>query len=257
MFMDSFEILQENISQNCFKRHEGQRQIDFLILHHLQANSIAQTVEALEYHGVSAHFLIDKNGKIAQLVDENDVAYHAGVSCWNGFEGLNINSIGIEFINSDPFSNNFSQQQMLAGVDLASYLINKYNIQSRYVLGHSDIAYNPATGLLDRKQDPSHLFDWEFLAKNNIGLYPKLFIDSSDESLIFELGDENSQIEKIKKNLHEFGYKVMNINNIFDEEMQMLARVFNRHFNNKIDLRSQDLWLQSSNQILKELMKLI
>ena len=60
--MDSFEILQENISQNCFKRHEGQRQIDFLILHHLQANSIAQTVEALEYHQVSAHFLIDKNG---------------------------------------------------------------------------------------------------------------------------------------------------------------------------------------------------
>ena len=49
----------------------------------------------------------------------------------------------------------------------------------------------------------------------------------------------------------------MNINNIFDEEMKMLARVFNRHFNNKIDLRSQDLWLQSSNSILNELMKMI
>ena len=252
--MDSFEILQENISQNCFKRYGGQRQIDFLILHHLQANSIAETVEALEYHQVSAHFLIDKNGKIAQVVDENDIAFHAGVSCWNGFEGLNINSIGIEFINSDPFSNNFSQQQMLAGVDLASYLINKYNIQSRYVLGHSDIAYNSTSGLLDRKQDPSHLFDWEFLAKNNIGLYPKLFLDFAEESLIFELGDENSQIEKIKKNLREFGYKIMNINGIFDEEMQMLTRVFNRHFNNKIDLRSQDLWLQSSNQILLNLL---
>ena len=252
--MDSFEILQENISQNCFKRHEGQRQIDFLILHHLQANSIAQTVEALEYHQVSAHFLIDKNGKIAQVVDENDIAFHAGVSFWNGFEGLNINSIGIEFINSDPFSNKFSHQQMLAGVDLTSYLINKYNIQSRYVLGHSDIAYNSATGLLDRKQDPSHLFDWEFLAKKNIGLYPKLLIESSDENLIFELGDENLQIEKIKRNLQEFGYKIMNINNIFDEEMQMLARVFNRHFNNKIDLRSQDLWLQSSDQILLTLL---
>ena len=138
---------------------------------------------------------------------------------------------------------------MLAGVDLTSYLINKYNIQSRYVLGHSDIAYNLETGLLDRKQDPSHLFDWEFLAKNNIGLYPKLFLDSAEESLKFELGDENSQIEKIKKNLQEFGYKVMNINNIFDEEMQMLARVFNRHFNNKIDLRSQDLWLRAEFRI--------
>jgi len=255
--MDSFEILQENISQNCFKKHEGQRQIDFLILHHLQANSIAETIEALEYHQVSAHFLIDKNGKIAQLVDENDIAFHAGVSCWNGFEGLNINSIGIEFINSDPFSNNFSHQQMLAGVDLASYIVNKYQIQNRYILGHSDIAYDSASGLLDRKLDPSHLFDWEFLAKNNIGLYPKLFFSSSEEALIFEFGDENSQIEKIKKNLQKFGYKVANINNIFDEEMKMLARVFNRHFNNKIDLQSQDLWLKSSNSILNELMKLI
>jgi N-acetyl-anhydromuramyl-L-alanine amidase AmpD len=146
---------------------------------------------------------------------------------------------------------------MLAGVDLTGYLINKYNIQSRYVLGHSDIAYNSSTGLLDRKQDPSHLFDWEFLAKNNIGLYPKLFLNSSDETLMFELGDENSRIEKIKKNLREFGYKVMNINNIFDEEMLMLTRVFNRHFNNKIDLRSQDLWLQSSDLILLNLLKQI
>ena len=196
--MDSFEILQENISQNCFRKHEGERKIDFLILHHLQANSIAETLEALEYHQVSAHFLIDKNGKIVQLVDENDVAFHAGVSFWNGFEGLNINSIGIEFVNSDPFSNNFSHEQMLAGVDLASYLINKYNIQSRYLLGHSDIAYNSTSGFLDRKQDPSHLFDWEFLAKNNIGLYPKSEVNYVEETLLFELGDENSQIGKIK-----------------------------------------------------------
>ncbi len=255
--MNTFEILQENILKNCYRKHEGHRQIDFLIMHHLQANSIAQTIEALEYHEVSAHFLIDKSGKIVQLVEENDIAFHAGVSCWNGFEGLNMNSIGIEFINSDPFSNNFSQEQMLAGVDLASYLINKYNIQSRYVLGHSDIAYNSTSGLLDRKQDPSHLFDWELLAKNNIGLYPKLFLKSSEEALIFEAGDQNLQIEKIKKNLQDFGYKVTNINQIFDEEMQMLVRVFNRHFNNKIDLRSQDLWLQSSDAILLNLLKQI
>ena len=255
--MNTFEILQENILKNCYRKHEGHRQIDFLIMHHLQANSIAQTIEALEYHEVSAHFLIDKSGKIVQLVEENDIAFHAGVSCWNGFEGLNMNSIGIEFINSDPFSNNFSQEQMLAGVDLASYLINKYNIQSRYVLGHSDIAYNSTSGLLDRKQDPSHLFDWELLAKNNIGLYPKLFLKSSEEALIFEAGDQNLQIEKIKKNLQDFGYKVTNINQFFDEEMQMLVRVFNRHFNNKIDLRSQDLWLQSSDAILLNLLKQI
>ena len=102
--MDSFEILQENISENCYRKHDGKRQIDFLIMHHLQANSIAETIEALEHYEVSAHFLIDNNGKIVQLVDENDISFHAGVSCWNGFEGLNFNSIGIEFINMTGFA---------------------------------------------------------------------------------------------------------------------------------------------------------
>ncbi|NCA28657.1 MAG: N-acetylmuramoyl-L-alanine amidase [Proteobacteria bacterium] len=253
--MSTFEIQQQNIRQDCFKTTNFNRQIDLLIYHHLQANSIEETIKSLEYHGVSAHYLIDVNGKIVQIVDDKNIAFHAGVSFWDGFENLNLNSLGIEMINSAPFENYFSDNQIRSAIDLGSYLIDKYQIKSRYVLGHSDIAYSSENGLLDRKQDPSHLFDWETLCLNGVGFYPEN--ESADETLLFEIGDTANEIKIIKQKLGFFGYKISKINNDFDIEMQCLARVFNRHFNNKIDPRNMDLWLLSSNQALDNLLKLI
>jgi N-acetyl-anhydromuramyl-L-alanine amidase AmpD len=66
--MKSFEIIQTSIDKDCYKICEINRKIDFLIFHHIQANSYEETIEALEYHGVSANYLIDKNGKIVQLI---------------------------------------------------------------------------------------------------------------------------------------------------------------------------------------------
>jgi len=254
--MKTLEIIQTSIQQDCFKIYENTRKIDFLIFHHLKANSYEEAIEALENHGVSANYLIDKNGNIVQIVDDNNIAYHAGVSHWNGYENLNLNSLGIEMINSDPFENNFSKSQMKSAIILSQYLIDKYQILPRYVLGHSDIAYHRDNNFLDRKQDPSHLFDWELLAENNIGLYPNIIIDEP-EILKFEINDVDDEIFNIKNKLRFFGYKVSQINNIFDEEMLYLTRVFNRHFNNKINNYARDIWLTSSDLILNNLVKLI
>ena len=253
--MSSFEIYEQNIRNDCFRIDNSNRQIDFLIYHHIQANSINETIESLEYHGVSAHYLIDKNGKIVQIVDDKNVAFHAGVSFWDNHEGLNINSIGIEMINSAPFENEFGEQQILSAIDLGNYLINKYSIKPRYVLGHSDIAYNSNNGFLDRKQDPSHLFDWKTLAINGVGLYP--IKNDVEEDLLFEFGNVDNEIKIIKQKLNFFGYKISELNNIFDDEMQFLTRVFNRHYNNQIDYKNIDLWLNSSEQALNYLLKQI
>lgn len=48
---------------------------------------------------VSAHVVIDRDGKITQLVPFNRVAWHAGKSQWKGMSGLNQFAIGIEFAN--------------------------------------------------------------------------------------------------------------------------------------------------------------
>ena len=48
---------------------------------------------------VSSHFLINQQGKIYRLVLDNQVAWHAGKSCWGKYSNLNKNSIGIELVN--------------------------------------------------------------------------------------------------------------------------------------------------------------
>ncbi len=229
------------------KQSITKRKIDFLVLHHIQANSAQHAISQLKEHQVSSHFLIDENGEIYELVDENDIAYHAGKSYWRGVDGLNSTSIGIEFINSQPFSQKFKKAQMLAGVELCRYLIEKYKIEPQNVVGHSDIAYfADENGLLDRKQDPSHLFDWKFLAKNNIGIFPVSAKLAFFDRILFKIGDKSEEIAKIKQKLADFGYKVQNFDENFDEEMQALVRVFNRRFNKK----DSGVWLKSSEEIL-------
>ncbi len=227
-----------------FDTVSARRKIDFLVLHHVEANSVDHAIEQFKEHKVSSHFLIDESGKIFELVDENDVAYHAGVSFWKGCEGLNSNSIGVEFINLAPFTKKFEAAQMIAGVELCKYLVAKYNLE---VVGHSDIAYQRESGFLNRKQDPSHLFDWKFLAENGVGVFPQIL---AEEEVLFKLGDKSSLVKSIKQNLQRFGYKLTKINDEFDQEMQALVIVFNRRFKGQ----DSDVWHASSHKILNKLL---
>ena len=156
-------------------------------------------------------------------------------------------SIGVEFINSSPFEKKFSEAQLIAGVELTKYLAAKYHIKAQNIVGHSDIAYNRDNQLLDRKQDPSHLFDWKFMAQNGVGIFPQISLVMEEN--IFELGSKNVQIAEIKRDLKRFGYRVINLNDEFDEEMRALVRVFNRRFLGK----EWDIWCNSSQQILDQL----
>ena len=229
-----------------FDKISDVRRIDFLVLHHIQANSVEHAILQLKEHQVSSHFLIDESGKIFELVDENDVAYHAGVSYWAGIDGLNKTSIGIEFMNVEPFLKKFTKEQMDAGAQLCRHLIEKYNIKPKNIVGHSDIAYVRESGILDRKQDPSHLFDWQFMAENGVGIFPLTPLKPSVET-------DKASLKKSKEMLKRFGYKVENINDDFDEEMLALARVFNRRFLN----RDSAIWDERFQRILFFLMEQI
>ena len=227
------------------------RKIDFIVLHHIEASSAQSAIDMLLESKVSSHFLIEESGNIFQLVEEGDVAYHAGVSYWRGFDGLNKNSIGIEFINSSAFDKKFEAAQMQAGLELIRYLMEKYNIDKVNIVGHSDIAYDRATKLLDRKQDPSHFFDWKFLAQNGVAICPEVSLEKDEE--LFKIGDKSAKIKSIKENLAKFGYMVLNFNDEFDQEMQALARVFNRRFNQEKFKSDADVWCLSSDEILEKL----
>ncbi len=210
-----------------FEKKSEPREIKFIVLHHVQANSADEAIRLFKENQVSSHFLIDEEGEIFGLVDEKDIAWHAGVSFWRGVDGLNKNSVGIEFINSAPFEKKFSKQQLESGLKLCHQLIDKYKIEPFNIVGHSDIAYDRATGLLDRKQDPSHLFDWRFFTLNGVGVFPKFSLDILNH---FKLGERDEKIAQAKLNLKIFGYRVINLNDEFDLELQALIEVFKRRF---------------------------
>src|SRR5680860_1679135 len=87
-------------SPNVEPRREG-RTPDMLILHYTGMESSDAALDWLtrEEAKVSAHYLVDEGGRIAQIVAEEMRAWHAGQSYWAGETDLNSCSIGIEIHN--------------------------------------------------------------------------------------------------------------------------------------------------------------
>jgi len=108
---------------------------------------------------VSAHYCIDEEGRIFQLVDEQARAWHAGLSYWRGERDVNGVSIGIELVNpGHEFGYRpFPDAQMTALEKLLADICTRHAIAPAMVVGHSDVA--PA-----RKMDPGELFPWSRLA---------------------------------------------------------------------------------------------
>lgn len=100
---------------------------------------------------VSAHYFIDKDGRLLQMVDEDKVAWHAGVSAWREDVSLNQTSIGIEISALSHAEYNEAQYQTLER--LLADVLERYSLSPDAVLAHSDVAPR-------RKDDPGRGFDW-------------------------------------------------------------------------------------------------
>jgi len=79
---------------------------------------------------VSCHFFIRKNGQVWRLVQDNQIAWHAGKSSWGKLKNLNKNSIGIELVNKGHRFGytNFKKKQIRSLVKICSVLVKKYKI---------------------------------------------------------------------------------------------------------------------------------
>ena len=104
-------------SPNHAARPEPAR-IDMLVLHYTGMMTGAAALERLcdASARVSAHYVVEENGVIRQLVPESRRAFHAGVSCWEGEGDLNAVSLGIEIVNPghDWGYRRFPEAQMAA-----------------------------------------------------------------------------------------------------------------------------------------------
>ncbi|ABR73988.1 N-acetylmuramoyl-L-alanine amidase [Actinobacillus succinogenes] len=101
---------------------------------------------------VSAHCLIERNGRVTQYVNFKDRAWHAGLSCFDGRERCNDFAIGIELEGSNEQP--FTAAQYMSLTALTREIQNCYPLISRNrIVGHCDISPG-------RKIDPGQYFDW-------------------------------------------------------------------------------------------------
>lgn len=131
------------------------RKITCVIIHATATGGLQSPLEwlCLPSSKVSAHYLIDKDGTIYQLVDEKNIAYHAGESFWQGKAHVNQFSIGIELVNPNDGFYPYPEEQLQACAALVIAICRDYRIEAKDVVGHCDIA-------LGRKTDPAG-FPWE------------------------------------------------------------------------------------------------
>ena len=162
-------------------RHPAQAaypRIKVLVIHYT-ADNFDVSLATLTDKEVSSHYLIPEQPpryqhkpRIWQLVPEEDLAWHAGVSYWRGSTRINDTSIGIELENRGWQKTSgvkhftpFEPAQIAALVPLAKDIIARYNIRPENVVAHSDIAPQ-------RKDDPGPQFPWRQLALQGIGAWP-------------------------------------------------------------------------------------
>jgi N-acetylmuramoyl-L-alanine amidase len=176
----------------------------YLVMHFTGGSSAKSSVAWLTNPKAkaSAHFVIGRDGSITQLIPCNRVAWHAGISRWNGLIGMNNYSIGIELDNAGnvtkqadgkwrnalgvvvPASDvvelahknggavtgwqTYTSKQLESAIEVASTLMNFYKL--REIIGHDDIAPG-------RKVDPGPAFPMEFFRGRVLGreesVYPQ------------------------------------------------------------------------------------
>lgn len=101
---------------------------------------------------VSAHFLVDRGGRIYQFVPVKYRAWHAGQSSWAGRQRCNDFSIGIEMIGDEQRP--FTRAQYQETARLCRVLMQRFPaITPDRIVGHQDVAPG-------RKWDPGVQWNW-------------------------------------------------------------------------------------------------
>ena len=108
----------------------------------------------------SIHFVVGRDGTVANSVPEMQVASHAA--------GVNDRAIGIELVNRGDGKELFSDDQLAALDKLVQEIRGRYPIPLENIVGHQDVDQRTCTcggGIFRRRVDPNIKFSIEDLRK--------------------------------------------------------------------------------------------
>jgi N-acetylmuramoyl-L-alanine amidase len=221
--MDALNLV-ERPSPNHDQRPSAE--IRFLILHYTGMASTAAALERLcdPHAKVSAHYLIEEDGRVWALVPEHRRAWHAGVSFWKGERDINGYSIGIEIANGghDFGLPPYPDVQMRALEQLCHRILSRHSIKPACILGHSDVA--PM-----RKADPGEKFDWARLARAGIGVWVEPEPVNGDGEFNLREGDKGGGVQAWQAELASYGYELP-VTGCYDMQTKAVTTAFQRHF---------------------------
>ena len=213
-------------SPNFDQRKRLSKSIKLLVIHYTGMQSERESIMRLcnPKYKVSSHFVINQNGKIYRLVQEDQTAWHAGKSCWGKYKNLNKNSIGIELVNKGHEFDytNFKKKQLSSLIKICKILIKKYKIKKRNIVGHSDIS--PL-----RKIDPGEKFPWKELADKKIGIWHNC--KTKDLIKFRQVRISNKFKSEFINNLKKIGYC---FNNKKKTNFSKTVEAFQRHYRKEL-----------------------
>ena len=196
---------------------------DMTILHYTGMQTGEAALERMRDPAaeVSAHYMVEEDGRVFRLVPEERRAWHAGASWWKGERDVNAVSVGVEIVNpGHEFGYRaFPQAQVDAVIALLCDVRSRWQIPNDRILGHSDVA--PA-----RKEDPGELFPWKELAHAGHGLW---FEPQPAPGPPLKVGDEGVGVFALQAGLHRFGYEPRPSGR-YDEETATVVTAFQRHW---------------------------
>jgi N-acetylmuramoyl-L-alanine amidase len=170
---------------------------------------------------VSAHYLVEDDGRVFALVDEARRAWHAGVSCWQGVRDTNGRSIGIEIVNPGHAwgYRPFTSAQIAAVIGLVTDIRQRWTIEDALILGHSDVAPR-------RREDPGELFPWAELAAAGHGLWVE---PPPAPGPALSLGDGGLPVIVLRGALARLGYDIP-VQGDYDDDLARVVTAFQRHW---------------------------
>jgi N-acetylmuramoyl-L-alanine amidase len=170
---------------------------------------------------VSAHYLVEEDGRVFGLVPEERRAWHAGKSFWRGERDVNGASIGVEIVNPghEWGYRRFPAAQIEAVIQLVADVRSRWTVPDARILGHSDVAP-------DRKEDPGELFPWKRLAEAGHGLWAE---PAAAPGAPLGEGDAGAGVFALQAGLTRLGYDSAP-SGAYDAATAAIVRAFQRHW---------------------------
>lgn len=200
---------------------------DLILLHYTGMQSGEAAIERLcdPEARVSAHYVVEEDGRIFRLAPEARRCWHAGKSWWKGETDVNAVSIGVEIVNpGHEFGYRpFPDAQIEAVIALVGDIRSRWDVPDARIIGHSDVAPT-------RKTDPGELFPWKTLAEAGHGLWFEPALERiAALGPPLGPGDEGLGVHVLQAGLHRLGYEPAP-SGVYDEDTRITVEAFQRHW---------------------------